>query len=193
MERRIKVIFQWVPSHIGVAGNEKADQLAKESLQLDIIQNLSPTFSDVKNLLINNVQKSLEENWERNKRSFKLGKIKEKWEYWHWTNISNRKIEISMTRLRLGHCCLNYHLHRINISNSPNCNYCGEIENIEHFLLQCPRYYTSRIIMKDEINKIGIRNITKEVLLGGGNIDKDKKAKINKIVAQYLLKCNRNL
>ena len=98
-----------------------------------------------------------------------------------------------MARLRLGHSCLNSHLYKINVSNTPDCNYCGQIETIEHFLFHCPRYYSSRTIMKNSLSKLGIHNVTKEVLLGGGNLKKDIKVKINKIVVQYLVKCNRKV
>ena len=47
--------------------------------------------------------------------------------------------------------------------------------------------------MKNNLSKLGIHNVTKEILLGGGNLKKDIKVKINKIVVQYLVKCNRKV
>ena len=119
--------------------------------------------------------------------------IKDKWEYWPWSNIANRKLEVAMARLRLGHCCLNFHLHRIGVSDTPNCLYCGVEETIEHFLMSCHRYYSNRIILHSYLNSLGIRNITKEILLGGGNFDKDIKTKVNRGVIKFLRTCNKNL
>ena len=36
LKKRKQVDLCWIPSHIGIAGNEKADQAAKSSLGLDI-------------------------------------------------------------------------------------------------------------------------------------------------------------
>ena len=35
-----KIILEWIPSHVDIAGNEKADTLAKESLTLKITSNI---------------------------------------------------------------------------------------------------------------------------------------------------------
>ena len=33
MDRGLNIIFEWVPAHVGIVGNEKADFNAKKSLQ----------------------------------------------------------------------------------------------------------------------------------------------------------------
>ena len=187
------VIFQWVPSHIGISGNERADGVARDSLQLNYVERFRPLFSDMSKLLSQKVTISQIDRWETDRRSVKLGEVKENWEYWPWTNCHQRRIEVAMARLRLGHCCLNSHLHKIGVSDTPNCLYCGVEETIDHFLRTCPRYYSHRVILHSDMNCLGIMNVTNEVLLGGGNFDKDKKIKINKAVIKFLRACNRKL
>ena len=36
LKNRKQVVLCWIPSYIGIAGNEKADQAAKSSLELDV-------------------------------------------------------------------------------------------------------------------------------------------------------------
>ena len=84
-------------------------------------------------------------------------------------------------------------MNKIGLSETQDCQYCGLEETIDHFLLFCPRYYSHRVILRSSLNNIGVRNISREVLLGGGNFDAEIKVKINKILCIYLKSCNREL
>ena len=54
--------------------------------------------------------------------------------------IKERREEIVIYRLRLGHVGVNKYLHRFNMSITENCNYCQAPETIEHLLLACGKY-----------------------------------------------------
>ena len=55
-----------------------------------------------------------------------------------------RRQAILHTCLRLHHNCLNKHLHRIGVKNSPACS-CGYREESEmHYILFCPKYVDAR-------------------------------------------------
>jgi len=52
---------------------------------------------------------------------------------------NSRQHQVLITRLRLGACGLNYHLHRIGCHDNGFCTNCNVPETVEHFLLNCPQ------------------------------------------------------
>jgi hypothetical protein len=64
-------------------------------------------------------------------------------------NISlNRQSFILHTRLRLGHCQLNFYLYKIDCKPSPFCDYCwGTTETITRYFLYCTQYAVQRDLL----------------------------------------------
>ena len=58
------VRFCWIPSHCGIEGNEKVDQLAKETLDQDIIPLASAQYTDLKPLVNSYIQKLVQTKWD---------------------------------------------------------------------------------------------------------------------------------
>ena len=68
--------------------------------------------------------------------------------------VGERFPSILHSRLRLGHCALNWHLYLINCKASPSC-YCGAPkEDVKHFLLVCPLYAALRSSLLTSIENI---------------------------------------
>ena len=180
--------FQWVPSHSGISGNEAADKGAKAASKLTNINNyLKPSLNDHNALLKKHFNIYLKDKWKDEGRERFLGKHKTEWEHWPWSENNNRKVEVAMARLRLGHSRLRAHLHRINMVDSPDCLHCMVPETIEHVLLQCHRHYSKRCILRQQLIRMGIINIDIITLLGGGNLDNRIKEKIANFLIKFLI------
>ena len=96
-------------------------------------------------------------------------------------------------RMRIGHAALNKHLHKIGLAETAQCPHCGEVETIEHFLLDCDQYFDERSIMFISICNI-IRYppiLTQKLLLGGEDFSIERNRKIICAVAIYIRNTRR--
>ena len=78
-----------------------------------------------------------------------------------------RKQVVLLSRLRTGHCHLNQYLHRFNIIETPECECGGEIETVEHYLLNCELYEEERDTLRRIVGAQGMRP---SILLGDNQI-----------------------
>lgn len=82
-------------------------------------------------------------------------------------NTGPRKLQILHTRLRLGCSSLNDDLFRKNISPSNLC-ICGQVETVDHYLFNCPRYLTQRdVLFRHIIQLDGTLILNNHLLLFG--------------------------
>ena len=132
-----KVILQWIPTHCGVEGNETADFLAKKGSKIVSNQTSTPiSFHFIKRTILNKYINRLREEY-TTKTS---GKEWKDLEDYNITTLQ-RKSAVATFRLRTGHDCLNKHLHRFGIANSPKYSFCNLNEDMERtHLLHCPAF-----------------------------------------------------
>jgi hypothetical protein len=81
---------------------------------------------------------------------YSLGSIHDR----SYFSIGKREISSLHCRLRLGTNELNESLFTRNLHHTPLCE-CGEIESVEHFLLNCPRYSHPRKELFQKIDQLG--------------------------------------
>ena len=109
------------------------------------------------------------------------------WKHEVWQCNLNIKLKFPMARLRVGQTRLNHHLFKMRLSDSPNCPHCLVVpETIEHFLMECPRFHSLRVVMVDSVRALGVDDVQMHVLLGGGDLSEEKKIKINKFLARFI-------
>ena len=133
-EGNMDITIQWIPSHVGVEGNEEADKVAKSAHTNPVEVTTELDHSEVKVLTRMALLKRWQLVYDTRKQNLHLGEIKPVIEKWPWTNTQSRQIEVAMSRLRLGHVGLNQHLHRFNMAESPLCSTCGVPETVSRIL-----------------------------------------------------------
>ena len=124
--------FCWIPSHIGIRGNEAADMAAKESLDQDITISKVP-YTDLKSHINFFISRKWQERWS-SCRDNKLFQIKPTLGEWPPGCRRSRKEEVVLSRLRIGHTYFSYSyiLHR---EDPPECTACQEIYSVRHVLI----------------------------------------------------------
>ena len=130
------VRFCWIPSHCGIEGNEKVNQLAKETLDQDIDPLASVHYTDLKPLVNSYIPKLVQTKWDVAVHGRDLYLVKPALgppkKFQHLT----RAEEVVITRLRIGHTKAT----KSNIlSRGPPtaCHHYGQTLTIEHMLLEC--------------------------------------------------------
>ncbi len=150
--------FCWVPSHVGIRGNELADRAAKTAfnhLPFDL-----PYF-DMKNLVTARVYGEWQQSWSE-QTSNKLYAVKPLIAV--WPSTSSRKHDVIITRLRIGHTRLT---HRHLLLGEPTCPQCKTALTVKHILIECPNFRNQRcyyfhrqnLSLKDLLNITPHKNI----------------------------------
>ena len=67
--------------------------------------------------------------------------------------LGDRYLSVLHTRLRLGHCGLNYYLFIINCKESPSCICGAPREDALHFLLLCPCFAAQCLLLLTSIER----------------------------------------
>ena len=61
-----KVIFWWIPCHIGIQGNDNADSLAKAAINMTPDKNIKTPYTDLKPKIKEIVTKKWQQLWDEN-------------------------------------------------------------------------------------------------------------------------------
>ena len=142
----------WIPSHVGVIGNEKADNLAKEALtNPDFPLEVKLGTSENKSLIMKRVKGLIwQKQWDACKISTLTKELIPK--------VNKGKIAYSgtgtlgkITRLRLNRPYFNTR----NGDEAINCDQCNEPKTLKHVLLSCQNHEAEREIVKRKFDEAG--------------------------------------
>ena len=130
--------FCWVPSHVGITGNVKADKAANEGRAKEENTSLLIPSSDLIPLVRNFIRDKWQQRWEY-KDSIRLIKLKEIMPIiapFHTLGLLRRE-EVVIHRIRIGHTRLT-HGYLMENKPIPNCPFCDNIPiSIKHILIEC--------------------------------------------------------
>jgi ribonuclease HI len=136
-----EVHFCWIPSHVGIAGNERADSAAKDALQF-AISDIRLPHTDYKQMVKSYFTNIWQTQWNDNVFN-KLQPIKGTVGETKLIGISRRRDEVVLHRARLGHTHLT-HCFLLKAEEQPQCDSCRCGLTVEHILLTCPAFAPSR-------------------------------------------------
>ena len=143
--RSVVVLFCWIPSHVGIIGNEKADELAKAALTLERQGQASVFFADWRGHIRDRLYHKWRERWVDmlDESPTQLRRVQDFIKPRKWGVGLTRMEDIKMTRLRIGHTrfARDYYFTGM---EEPECVECGEFLTVQHVLLECGNYYHER-------------------------------------------------
>ena len=178
--------IQWIPSHVGVQGNEHVDGLAGEAHALVEATSSPLDQCEAKKLIDTRLQKSWQRKYEAARQDLHIGIVKATVEHWPWTSSKSRKMETAMARLRIGHTKLKQNLFRFNLADDPNCSVCRTPETPAHLMESCQRFNREREKMHQALRRMGIYSTNLKTLLGGGQYDTKLQEEIKAEVELFL-------
>lgn len=135
-QQGISLILQWIPSHVGIPGNEEADRLANaahftpgSAFPIPPSVNLKPVIQKV---LTSYSQHHAQTTVPKRKHSFTRG--------------LDRAVATALHRLRTNSARTHSMLYRLNLVTTDICPTCGvEEETLAHILQRCGTYHQERL------------------------------------------------
>ena len=128
------VIFCWIPSHIGISGNEAADNAAKAGLDLRVTDMQLP-YTDFKYYIIQYIKSKWQIQWNTTVGN-KLRTIQPTLGKWKGSCRTSRREETVLSRLSIGHSRLT-HSYLLTRDDPPECVPCQCPLTIKHILVEC--------------------------------------------------------
>ena len=132
------ITFCWLPSHRDIRGNEDADRAAKDALSKAQPENFELPCRDVFMKIQPFISSLWQERWDKevgNKLHAIMPQIDEK----YYSGCTNRKDEVIISRLPIGHTRLTHSFRMENRPHPPLCDQCeGDHElTVKHILIEC--------------------------------------------------------
>ena len=131
------VEFCWIPSHVGIDGNELADAAARRAASAPCTRRLPLPARDFYPAVREFAHSVWQQAW-GGQRDNKLRELKPVLRPWRSGSRRNRQEEVVLSRLRIGHTYAT-HGHILRGEDEPTCPGCRVPLTVAHVLLGCSR------------------------------------------------------
>ena len=196
-----QIMVHWTPGHKNITGNELADKMAKEAAkEMEGRPETDTNRRKDKKDVIKEVRKFIPDKWQRR---YANSDVKDSFmeifpEVAKKVDLKiDRKTEVAMNRLLTGHSQLNSHMAKILPDRTPYCVTCGKVENVTHFVFECPAYEQHRNILENSIEETIHRHTLKEgpitlkILTGNTEGSKEANKELQEAFKEFIMATKR--
>ena len=128
----------WIPSHVGLVGNKRADLLAKAVVRnqnTELV--IKPELTELKERVDDFILSKWQSRWREEKTGRQYFDLEPRVSNQAKYDHKRRQQEVTITRLRPRKCLLNYYLFKMKRHRNGLCDTCGVDETVEHFVMNC--------------------------------------------------------
>ena len=155
------LLVKWVPRHMDIIGNDKADTEAKKAATLGsspmrklpapLRKNLPRSKSAARQEYHRKLKLAAVEVWTSSPRLERMNLVDPELSYNKFNKLTrsiSRNHASILFQLHSGHVPLNTYLHQIKREDSPICPNCHQFrETVSHFILHCEAHTQAREVM----------------------------------------------
>ena len=195
------VLLHWVKAHNGIIGNEIADRAANLGHQNNRTEMFPLSQNEYQSIIKGKITEYWNENWIRETsisgKGLFLRTIRTKIKYNNTLfSLKNRRDQVVINRLRMGHVGVNSYLNRFNMAEEEYCQNLpcfvqGFPDTIEHFLCHCSLYTNFRNELRANLLRIGVKEFNLKTILLGNEIYSSQEVAICGLLSKYLRSTNR--
>ncbi|KAL7291201.1 hypothetical protein TKK_0015042 [Trichogramma kaykai] len=155
------VSLAWIPSHVGIEGNEAVDALARAATVSPPVASPPVNFTDLaesfrRDCFTNTIVKCEADGLHKDKIYFDLFHRHDKSTPWFTGKNLTRSMIVTINRIRSNHHSLAESLHRKNIISDPGCACGSGEESLNHVLWNCGKFERQRRALWVELARLGL-------------------------------------
>lgn len=165
LETGHSIVFQWIPAHCGIIGNDIADRAARSAHEDTQTRTIPLARTDTARELRLLARKTSQALWSSSAFNCRLYKLDPLLRLQLPSSLSRGEATL-LCRLWLGVAFTNAYSHRMGMAESPMCDSCMCEETIEHLLCTCPRYDVQRLSLRTTLNRLDSRPFSESKILG---------------------------